>query len=95
MKKMIAVFMAGLFICGVVRAQGATNVSATAGSQESCDRLQKLELGGAKIVSAERVGAGEFVPASTGTPGLSGDAGLAKKMAAFCGVKAVATPSAD
>lgn len=93
MRKMMAMLGWALVVCGGVRAQSSSG--AAAGSPQSCDRLQKLELGQAKIVSAERVGAGEFVPDSKGTPGLSGDAGLAKKMAAFCRVKALATPSTD
>src|SRR4029077_16102955 len=65
------------------------------GTQASCEGVQKMALEGARIVSAERVGAGEFVPPRGGTPGLSGDERLAKKLPAFCRVKVVATPSAD
>ena len=80
-----------LLMLGVCGGSGAD----AQGTQPSCEGEQKMALEGARIVSAERVGAGEFVPPRGGTPGLSGDERLAKKLPAFCRVKAVAAPSAD
>ena len=74
--------------------RGAYGQEATSG-MHSCEGLAKLELPGAKILSAQTVAAGAFTPPSNINPQLIGDPSFYKKLSAFCRVVAEATPSAD
>jgi hypothetical protein len=93
-KTMMTALVLAFGVTSAARAQ-SVNSSGAPGTQQSCENLQKITLGGAKILSASRVGAGEFVAPPDGTSGRPEDPGLAKKLAAFCRVQVVATPSAD
>jgi hypothetical protein len=74
--------------------RGAYGQEATS-AMHSCEGLAKLELPGAKILSAQTVAAGAFTPPSNINPQLIGDPSFYKKVSAFCRVAAEATPSAD
>src|SRR6266481_46046 len=74
--------------------RGAYGQEATSG-MHSCEGLAKLELPGAKILSAQTVAGGAFTPPSNINPQLIGDPSFYKKLSAFCRVVAEATPSAD
>ena len=62
---------------------------------KSCESLAQLELTKAKVVSAETVIAGAFVPPANVSPWLAGDPSFYKKLPAFCRVVVTAAPSAD
>jgi hypothetical protein len=73
---------------------GAYGQNASSGPQ-SCEGLARLELPGAKILSAQTVAAGAFTPPSNMTPWMVGDPSFYKMLGAFCRVVVEATPSAD
>src|SRR5690242_2247325 len=68
--------------------------SATAVSQDSCEKLVGAKISGAAISLAQTVAAGAFVgpPAPSGGPNVSA---LYEGLPAFCRVVAVAKPTAD
>ena len=61
----------------------------------TCESLGRLELAGAKIISAQMVAAGAFVAPANTTPWLAGDPSFYKKLPAFCRVVVEAMPSSD
>ena len=62
---------------------------------QACEHLAQLELPGAKILLAQTVAAGAFMPPSYSTPRPVVDASFYKTLGAFCRFMAVAMPSAD
>lgn len=66
-----------------------------AAATEPCAGLVRLELPGAKVVSAEIVRAGAFTPPEQLSPWLVAEPGFYEKLPAFCRVVVKATPSAD
>jgi Tannase and feruloyl esterase len=85
----------------VLAAVGAALMSGGAYGQEvpsgtqPCEGLSKLELPGAKIVSAQTVAVGAFTPPSNMSPWIVGDPSFYKALPAFCRVVVEAKPSAD
>jgi hypothetical protein len=61
----------------------------------SCESLSGLQLAEAKVLSAQTVAAGAFIPPANMTPWLAGDPAFYKKLPAFCRVVVEAAPSAD
>ena len=88
MNKMVVALMAACFLSLSAFAQG--NSAPTA---RSCERLSKLALANAKVVSATAVEDGAFVPPA-GVIG-AGDVSFYKTVPAFCRVAIVSRPSAD
>src|SRR2546430_14606607 len=62
---------------------------------QACEHLAQLELPGAKILLAQTVAAGAFMPPSYSTARPVVDASFYKTLGAFCRFMAVAMPSAD
>jgi hypothetical protein len=87
-KAVIAAVGAVLMSCGVY-GQGAPS------GTQTCEGLAQLELTGAKIRSAQTVGAGAFTPPPNMSPWIVGDPSFYKALPAFCRVVVEATPSAD
>jgi Tannase and feruloyl esterase len=87
MKKMMLAVVAAIFAVGMA--------SAVMAQTKSCESLAALAVEGAKVVSAERVEAGAFVPPGKIEPWMMGQVGMFKKVGAFCRVVVRATPSAD
>lgn len=73
----------------------ATSAQNTASAPQSCEKLSQLALSKAKIVSAQAIDAGAFIPPAIKTPWLLGTPDLYKSLGAFCRVVVEATPSAD
>src|SRR5256714_1117445 len=85
----------------VIGAVGTVLLSCAAYAQnrpsgpQACEHLAQLELPGAKILLAQTVAAGAFMPPSYSTPRPVVDASFYKTLGAFCRFMAVAMPSAD
>jgi feruloyl esterase len=87
--KAAAAASAGLVLSLVVH----STVHANEAAAGSCEALKSSVISGARIVAANMVGAGRFVP-----PGGGGDASLrgrASTMPGFCRIHARATPTPD
>jgi len=78
-----------------VAVMAAGRASAAGAQTKSCEGLAAVGVEGAKVVSAETVGAGAFVPPGKIEPWLMGPPEFYKKLPAFCRVVVRATPSAD
>ena len=78
----------------VLMSCGAYGQNAASGTH-SCEGLEQLELLGAKILSAQTVAAGAFMPPPNLSPRIAGDLSFYKKLPTFCRVVVEATPSAD
>jgi tannase/feruloyl esterase len=89
MTRIVAPAAAVLFLaCGALAQD-------TPSAPQSCEKLSQLALSKAKIVSAQAVEAGAFMPPAITTPWLIGSPELYKSLGAFCRVVVEATPSAD
>src|SRR5437660_5144387 len=88
MRKMILAVVSAALL-----SRGAYGQNAASGTH-SCEDLAKLELLGARILSAQTVAAGAFTPPNV-SPRAGGDSSFYKMVPAFCRVVAEAAPSAD
>jgi feruloyl esterase len=88
MRRIHVVVVASSLVAAGVSAQPAA-------ATEPCAGLVRLELPGAKVVSAEIVPAGAFTPPQRLSPWLVAESGFYEKLPAFCRVVVKATPSAD
>jgi hypothetical protein len=88
-KSLLGVLVAFLAASGIRAQQTPAAVPV-----RSCDGLRQLAISGARIVSAQRVAAGEFTPPSSGAQNEPGADPFAKNLPAFCRVQAKATPTA-
>jgi Tannase and feruloyl esterase len=89
MNKVFAALMVAVLPAGVAYGQAA------AAGADACKGLARLELPGAKVVSAETVPAGALPPPANLPPWMAGDPSIYKTLGAFCRVVVKATPSAD
>src|SRR6202521_2392797 len=86
-KIVLAAIGAALLSCGTYGQEATSGI-------DTCEGLSKLELPGAKMLSAQAVAAGAFTPPANINPRLIGDPSFYTKLSAFCRVVAEATPSA-
>jgi hypothetical protein len=94
MRKLLLVSLALIAPVLLALAHGTAN-QATPQSPQSCEALAQLSLSDARILLAQEVAAGTFMPPASGAPPNAGEANFYKTLPAFCRVTAEATPSAD